>query len=210
MNEIQDKINIQQKINSGEIINIELGGGRKSKEGIINIDALDLPEVDIVANLENGLNFIPDNSVDNVSCISFLEHIDNFEFLMKEVFRVLKNGKEFEIFVPHFSNPYYYSDYTHKRFFGYYSFYYFSKDQSKIKRNVPIFYNDIDFEIVSQDFTFSSVFRGVHKLKKIIGKVINSSVLFQEVYEGLFSWLFTAYGLKVRLVVKKKNNIISQ
>ena len=34
---------------------VELGCGRKKKEGILGIDRLDMPGVDIVADLENGL-----------------------------------------------------------------------------------------------------------------------------------------------------------
>ena len=44
---------------------------------------------------------------------------------MREITRVLKKNGKANIFVPHFSNPYYYSDYTHKRFLGLYTFYYF-------------------------------------------------------------------------------------
>lgn len=119
------KINLEQAINSQNPVIIELGCGQKKKTDRITIDRVDLPNVDIVADIENGLPFLPDNSVDQIHCRSVLEHIKNFENLMREITRVLKKNGKANIFVPHFSNPYYYSDYTHKRFFGLYTFYYF-------------------------------------------------------------------------------------
>ena len=128
------KIDLDSLINSKEKIIIELGCGARKKEGRIGIDAVDLPCVDIVADLEKGLAFLPDNSVDQIHCKHFLEHIKNFENLMAEMVRVLKRDGTANISVPHFSNPYYYSDYTHKRFFGLYSFYYFADNEDQPRR----------------------------------------------------------------------------
>ena len=58
---------------------LELGAAGK-KDGRISIDHLNLPGVDIVANLEEGLSFLPDYSVDAIHSNSFLEHIDNLDF----------------------------------------------------------------------------------------------------------------------------------
>ena len=111
-------VNIEKILASSEPLVIDLGCGRKKKEGRIAIDKVDLPHVDIVADIEEGLPFLPNNSVNEIHCKSVLEHIDNFEYLMREILRVLKQDGKAHIFVPHFSNPYYYSDYTHKRHFG--------------------------------------------------------------------------------------------
>ena len=128
------KIDLEQIINSQNPVVIELGCGKKKREGRITVDQIDLPNVDIVADIENGLPFLPDNSVDEIHCRSVLEHIENFENLMREITRVLKKNGKANIFVPHFSNPYYYSDYTHKRFFGLYTFYYFVEAKNQRKR----------------------------------------------------------------------------
>ena len=76
------KIDLDGLINTGEKIIIDLGCGQRKKEGRIGIDAVDFPSVDIVADLENGLPFLPDNSVDQVYCRSFLEHVKNFDNLL--------------------------------------------------------------------------------------------------------------------------------
>jgi len=119
------KIDLEKIISDGGPLIIELGCGKKKRQGRITVDKADLPNVDIVADMENGLPFLPDDSVDEIHCRSVLEHIQNFEDLIREIVRVLKKSDKAHVFVPHFSNPFYYSDYTHKRFFGLYTFYYF-------------------------------------------------------------------------------------
>ena len=111
-------------IHSGQRIALDIGCGPAKKEGFLGIDKLELPGVDYVADLESGLGFLPDNSVDEIYTSNFIEHIDNLELFMKECHRALKPGAEIRIYVPHFSNPWFYSDYTHKRFFGLYTFLY--------------------------------------------------------------------------------------
>lgn len=191
------RANLEQIIRSGQPLIVELGGGRKRTAGRITIDRVDLPGVDIVANLEDGLPFLPDRSVDEIHCRSVLEHIENFEGLMGEIARVLKEEGTAHIFVPHFSNPYYYSDYTHKRFFGLYSFYYFVSPEKQLSRKVPDFYTDTRIEILSQRLVFRSSFRLVRPLKKLIGWFLNTHTCMQQYYEENLCYLFPCHGIEL-------------
>lgn len=191
------KIDLENLINSGEKIIIELGCGARKKEGRIGIDAVDLPGVDIVADLEKGLPFLPDNSVDQIHCRHFLEHIQNFENLMAEMIRVLKADGTVHISVPHFSNPHYYSDFTHRRFFGLYSFYYFVDYESQLRRKVPNFYTDIRIKILSQRLIFRSSFKIINPFKKLLGWLINLHTSFMEYYEENLCYIFPCHGIEV-------------
>ena len=71
------KIDLERIIAGDEPVIVELGCGKKKKPGHINIDRLELPNVDIVADLEEGLSFLPDSSADRIYCKSVLEHIEN-------------------------------------------------------------------------------------------------------------------------------------
>lgn len=86
-----------------------------------------LPGVDIQADLNEPLDLLPDGSVEAVHCRHLLEHIDRLLHLLDELHRVVRPGGEIDIRVPHFSNPYGYSDPTHVRFFGLYSFFTFPR-----------------------------------------------------------------------------------
>ena len=57
-----------------------------------------------------------------------------------------------EVIVPHFSNPRGYSDPTHVRFFGLYSFYYFCAAEDQPRRKVPSFYCPARFRVQSLQF----------------------------------------------------------
>jgi predicted SAM-dependent methyltransferase len=188
MKDIQDKDSV--------VINI--GCGRRRIPGAIGIDNINLPSVDIVADIEQGLPFLEDNSVDIVIAESILEHVDNFESLIREVHRVLKPEGELRVEVPHFSNPYYFSDYTHKRFFGLYTFDYFVDDAKQtMKRSVPDYYTDIRFTIESREIFFYSPFRWRRKLLKIpLTYIVNLNRWVREFYEENLCWLFPCYGLK--------------
>jgi len=191
------RIDIEEIIRSGRGVTVELGAGRKHAPGRISIDKVDLPGVDIVADLEEGLAFLPDRSVDEIHCRSVLEHIENFESLMAEMVRVLKDEGRAHIFVPHFSNPYYYSDYTHRRFFGLYSFYYFVSPAKQLRRKVPDFYTDTRIEVLSQRLVFRSSFRLLKPLKKLIGWFLNAHTCVQQYYEENLCYLFPCHGIEL-------------
>ncbi len=185
-----------------EILKIDLGCGRNKKAGFKGMDILPLAGVDFVINLEQGINIISDNSVDEYYSSHFLEHIHEFDLLMSEIHRTLKPGGICKVIVPHFSNPFYYSDYTHKRFFGLYSFDYFSKTNNKMNRKVPDYCHNFEFEVSSRKLVFKAPKFPIINLfrKHIIQRIFNSSHYFQEVYEGLFTNVFACYELHFTLV----------
>ena len=190
-------INIDSLIKSGKSLIVELGCGPKKKDGRIGVDKVDLSNVDIVADLENGLPFFPDDSVDEIHSRSVFEHIENFENLMKEIVRVLKDNCKAHISVPHFSNPYCYSDYTHRRFFGLYTFYYFVDTERQLKRKVPNFYTDIRINIIFQRLIFKSPFWFSRQIKKLLGFVFNCHRSIQEFYEEHLCYIFPCYGIEI-------------
>ncbi|HIJ71308.1 MAG TPA: methyltransferase domain-containing protein [Planctomycetes bacterium] len=191
------RINLEEKIRGAGPVIIELGCGRKERPGRITIDKVDMPHVNIVADIEQGLGFLPDGCVDEIHCRSVLEHIRNFENVIKEIVRVLKKDGRAHIFVPHFSNPHYYSDFTHVRFFGLYTFYYFVDAEYQLYRKVPNFYTDVRIRILSQRLKFRSSFKIINPAKKLLGWFINLHTLLQEYYEENLCYLFPCHGIEI-------------
>lgn len=192
------KIDLQQRLKENLPVIVELGCGPNKTTGRIGIDRLDLPGVDIIANIEDGLGFLPDSSVDEIYSESFFEHVPDLEKLMSEIVRVLKPGGTNTMFVPHFSNPFYYSDYTHNRFFGLYSLRYFCGDADQLRRKVPNFYTKVRIRIISQRLTFYSSFRGIRFVKKLIQRVVNWNGWTQEFYEENLCYLVPCYGMELK------------
>lgn len=189
---------------NGKIV-IDLGCGPNKKPETLGLDILPLPGVDFVANLENGLPFIPDNSVDEYVTAHFLEHVDNFELLMAEIHRTLKPNGIVKIIVPHFSNPYYYSDYTHKRFFGLYTFDYFSDGNNGFRRKVPVYNSSFQFKVNSRKLFFKSPYIFFINLikKHIYNRLFNSGKYMQALYEDSFSSCIPCYELIFELQAVK-------
>lgn len=183
------KINLQELLNQAQPVAVELGCGQNKMPGCIGIDIIDLPEVDIVADLECGLPFFPDNSVDAFYAFHFLEHIDHLAELMRDIHRALKPDGRLILRVPHFSNPFFYSDFTHKRFFGLYSFDYFSRSP-RFKRRLPRNYVDFSFRTQELKLIFYSDRLPIKICRRVVQHIVNSSCTLQEIYEELWSrWI---------------------
>lgn len=196
---------LKKKISELNPVIIELGCGPNNQSGVIGIDIFAFDGVDYVADLEKGIPFLDDNSVDMIRSRHLLEHIENFEFLMKEIHRVLKPGGKKIAIVPHFSNPYYYSDYTHKRFFGLYTFDYFSTPDTGVKRKVPPFYVDFRYKVVERKLIFKSpgfMFRHFFK-NRIVQPLVNMNSYFQELYEEVFCHIVPCQEIEFVLIPDK-------
>lgn len=84
----------------------------------INIDFDEKVNPDLNINLGNSILPYSDNSIDYIYSNHFFEHItiDETNFLLKELFRVLKDGSIINICVPHYLNPVAYQNAHRQRF----------------------------------------------------------------------------------------------
>lgn len=79
---------------------LNLGCGRKLRNGCINIDHGDFGQ-EVKLDLERSPLPYEDNSVEYVRADHFIEHLFDAVPLLNEVWRVLKPDGEFEIYVPY-------------------------------------------------------------------------------------------------------------
>jgi SAM-dependent methyltransferase len=119
-------------------LRINLGCGNKRREGFIGIDVGDVPAVDVRRDVLEYLRSLPDGSVAEVYSRHFLEHLEPpaLQELLAQVDRVLRPGGHIHFIVPHFSNPYYHSDPTHRQAFGVHTFSYLC-EHTCLHRSVP-------------------------------------------------------------------------
>ena len=180
---------------------LELGCGpaRRHAEAVA-VDALDFTGVDVVGDVFEVLAAIPDGSVDAVHSYHFLEHVEPLSRVVNELARVLKPGGLLHTVVPHFSNPYFYSDYTHRQMFGLYSFSYLA-DDPLFRRRVPRY--QVDTGLVLEDvhlgFKAAKPFYVRYSLRRALGLVVNCSRLTQEWYEAGWTGWFSCYELDFKV-----------
>lgn len=203
---IIDKIGAFEKIGKEEKVVLELGcGDRKRIKDSIGIDILDHEAVDIIGDVLEVLDKIPDASIDEIHSNHFFEHVEDLSNLMNQVARVMKEGGRLEVVVPHFSNPYFFSDYTHKNFFGLYTFSYLAKD-SLFKRKVHNYTKTMDFELCSVYLFFKSPppFYFRYGFKKMLQFLFNMNNYMREFYEENLCYFFPCYEIKYSLRKIKK------
>ncbi len=182
-------------------VKLELGcGATKRHPDAIGIDALDYDGVDIVGDVFEVLNAFPDQSVDAIYTYHFMEHVEKVPDLLEVMARILKVNGSLLITVPHFSNPYYYSDITHRQFFGLYTMSYFSTGGG-LRRKVPTYQREIKYKLedVRLIFKSSPPFYMRHGIKKMIEKVVNVSAYTKELYEENFCYMAPCYEVQYKL-----------
>lgn len=118
-----------------KIIKLDIGcGGNKISPEHIGIDQYKMKGVDVVCNVGKDKLPFKDNSVDEIHCAHFIEHLTNFNgkfervHFFNEVYRVLKKGAKATLIFPHWCSNRYYGDPTHCEPFSEMGFYYLSKD----------------------------------------------------------------------------------
>lgn len=176
---------------------VELGcGPARRHANAVAVDALDFDGVDVVGDVFAVLASIPDASVDEVHSYHFLEHVEPLSGIVRELARVLKPGGLLHTVVPHFSNPYFYSDYTHRQAFGLYSFSYLADDPI-FRRRVPRYQVDtgLVLENVTLGFKAAKPFYVRYALRRLLGLIVNSSRMTQEMYEAGWTGWFSCYEL---------------
>lgn len=156
---------------------------------VIGLDKVDLPNVDVVHDLNKIPYPFKNNQFDIVIANHVLEHIENFFNVMEEIYRILKPEGILRVLVPHFSSINAYADPTHVRFFAMKTFKYLSD-----KHYLSYYHNDrkINFNIRKISFNPENNF-----ISKV---VISFANLHPHFYERYIS----------RLVFPKEMEIILQ
>lgn len=96
-------------------LKLDLGCGGNKIAGFQGVDTLQLPGVDVVADLTKAWPWA-DDSVDEVHCSHFVEHLDNPERIhfWNELYRVMKKDATAKIITPSWTSARAYGDPTHK------------------------------------------------------------------------------------------------
>ena len=193
---------------AGRLIRLNLGVGRRPRDGYYGLDWIEMPGVDVVADLNEPFTELPDSSVEAIYTHHTFEHVVNFLPLLKEVHRVVVPGGRVEVVVPHFSNPYGYSDPTHVRFFGLYTFYYFADEADQPRRKVPAFYLPERFAVESIDITLIPTLLLFKPVRRLATRVVNSSMWLLDWYERSWCRHFPADSMRYVLRVKKGGEVV--
>lgn len=106
---------------------LDIACGQRKKEGFTGIDIAELPEVDIVHDLNVYPWPIESESVEEVSCEHYIEHTLCLMKFLNELHRVMKPGAKAHIVAPYYTSMRAFQDPTHVRMITEATFVYFNK-----------------------------------------------------------------------------------
>ncbi len=154
---------------------LNLGSGRKVKEGWTNVDLTDKHGAEVIHNLENFPYPFKDNEFDYILMDNILEHLEDTIKVMEELSRISKPNAIIRIIVPHCSGYMAFGSVTHKRFFSSGTFDTFEKDNWEK-------YSKVDFEIIENRLIWldSRTWFLIRPLKILINKIINIKPFISE------------------------------
>lgn len=174
---------------------LQIGCGARAWPGFVNVDRILLPGVDVVADLDRRLPFRED-AFDEVHAVHVLEHVADLIATLGEIARVSRPGSRLFVAVPHFSCVSAYQDPTHKRFFGYFSFDYFTET------GLFNFYSRTRLRIVRRRIHFYWIKNDSREVpSSLMTALVN---LWPLLYERFLCWMLPSNEVRFEFEIVKK------
>jgi hypothetical protein len=109
-NEIIEKYKKENKA-----IKLNIACGQNKLDGFIGIDKIKTDATDFILDLETYPWPIDDNSVEEILCSHYLEHVRDLISFVDEIYRIMKQGAKATIIAPYYANMRAFQDPTHVR-----------------------------------------------------------------------------------------------
>ena len=149
MTNADDKANPARKI-------LDVGCGWNKVPGAIGIDANPRAHADVVHDLGVVPYPFPDNEFDEIVCRHVIEHVPDVMALVGELHRIAKPGARLTIVTPHYTNPDWATDPTHRNQFNSYSFNCFIED-----RQLFPFYTEVRLKTIRTYVSLANLWRAI-------------------------------------------------
>ena len=170
-------------------VKLNLGCGRKKFSDHVNVDVVANVEPDVVHDLDRYPYPFADSSFNEACAYDVIEHVADVPAFLREIWRVARPGATVKLTTPHFSCRNSYTDPTHRRHLGYFSWDYFTAGH-------PFsFYGSEGFLIHRREIVFTPSFSN-----RLIWRLANR---WPAAYESRWAWIFPAWFLSVDLTVVK-------
>ena len=153
---------------SKKLLKVNLACGNNLQKGFVGVDIIGKPETQakIVHNLLTFPYPFKDNSVDEIFCSHFIEHLphrdsfnDYFFDFFNELYRIMKPGAKATFVAPYYTSMRAIQDPTHHRSIGEATFLYVSKEWRKLNKleHYPI---KCDFKVESMNYSTNPAYEG--------------------------------------------------
>ncbi|MEO7673751.1 MAG: methyltransferase domain-containing protein [Pyrinomonadaceae bacterium] len=133
---------------------LDVGCGANKFEGAIGLDNNPRTAADIIHDLGQVPYPFPDNEFDLIVSRHVVEHVPDVMAFVGELYRITRHGGRIRLVTPHYTNPDWATDPTHRNHFNSYTFNTFMPE-----RAVFDFYTDIRLRPVRTRVTLLNLWR---------------------------------------------------
>jgi SAM-dependent methyltransferase len=187
-------------------LRINLGCGSKQRPGFLGVDLGEQTSAHVKMDVLAYLHSLPGRSVAEVYSRHMLEHLEPVQLreLLSQVNRVLMPGGTIVFVVPHFSNPYFHSDPTHRQAFGVHSFSYLC-EKTCLHRKVPSYAHIAGWHLVGVRAGFVPYGRlrllgmRVPMASDLLNPLVNMSLRGIELFERYCAGVWSIYEVTFRI-----------
>jgi len=135
---------------------LDVGCGWNKSPGAIGIDANPKTHADVIHDLGSTPYPFPDDDFDEIVCRHVAEHVPDVMSFVAELHRITKAGGRILITTPHYTNPDWATDPTHRNHFNSYSFNCFVDE-----RQLFPFYTDVKLKPVRTYVSLANLWRAI-------------------------------------------------
>ena len=135
---------------------LDVGCGTNKYEGAIGLDNNPRTKADVIHDLGEVPYPFADDEFDLVVSHHAIEHIPDVMKFIEELYRITKNGGRIRLLTPHYTNPDWATDPTHKNHFNCYSFNQFIPERQNFE-----FYTDVKLKPVKTYVSLANLWRAL-------------------------------------------------
>lgn len=135
---------------------LDVGCGTNKYPGATGLDYNPRTDADVIHDLGVTPYPFPDDEFDLVVSFHVVEHVPDVMRFITELHRITKPGGRIKLVCPHYTNPDWFGDLTHRNHLNSYSFQYFMRD----RRLFP-FYTDVELKNVDTRVTLANLWRAM-------------------------------------------------
>jgi len=135
---------------------LDVGCGRNKTPGAIGMDANPKTHADVIHDLGNVPYPFADDEFDEIVSFHVIEHVPDVMAFVTELHRIAKPGGRIKIVAPHYSNPDWATDPTHRNHLNSYSFNCFIDD-----RQLFPFYTEVRLKPIRTYVSLANLWRSL-------------------------------------------------
>jgi len=135
---------------------LDVGCGQNKFAGAVGIDSNPRSHADVIHDLGVFPYPFKNDQFDEIICRHVIEHLPDVMTFVTELHRITKPGGRIRIVTPHYTNPDWATDPTHRNHFNSYSFTCFMPQETPFP-----FYTDVELRPISTHVSLANLWRAL-------------------------------------------------